>query len=206
MKMKVQGRQSGLTLVEIMIAMVLAIIVMGAVITIFVTTVKSSTENIRMVHLNQELRFLVGLMSDELKRAGYSANPGNDVFRNTLNWDAASNCLRYAYDADGDGVLANDENLAFQAWPADAPDRVRWGQGVTSTTCADGVWEDITNPETALIEGFTITSVSATVASVEVDTIEVSITGSVGLIPGTATRTVTESIRVRNDGLMATGS
>jgi Tfp pilus assembly protein PilW len=133
MTMNVHHKQLGLTLVEIMIAMVLGILLMGAVITIFTTTVKSSVENIRMVHLNQELRMLMGLISDELKRAGYSGDPNNHDFRNALNWDPGSNCLRYAYDVNGDGTLdPNDESFAFQYLPDAAI--IRWGRGVTSET------------------------------------------------------------------------
>jgi len=209
--MKAHGAQSGLTLVEIMIAMVLGILVMGAVITIFVTTVKSSSENIRMVHLNQELRFLMGLMSDELKRAGYSGQPADPAlprdpaFREALNWDPGSNCLRYAYDVNGDGVFEpNNESFAFQWWPLDAPDHLRWGQGVTSNTCGGGVWQEITHPATAQIDDFNIPEdFCASSGSVAVHTIPVSITGSVGLVPGRATRTVEESIRVRNDRMTA---
>lgn len=208
--MKAHSKQSGLTLVEIMIALVLGIIVMGAVITIFVTTVKSSSENIRMVHLNQELRFLMGLMSDELKRAGYSgptgdpALPRDPAFREALNWDPDYNCLRYAYDVNGNGIFEeNDESFAFQWWPLDAPDHIRWGQGVTSDTCGGGVWQEITHPATAEIDDFDITEVCASSGSVAVHTIRVSITGSVGLVPGRATRTVEESIRVRNDRMTA---
>ena len=208
--MKAHSKQSGLTLVEIMIALVLGIIVMGAVITIFVTTVKSSSENIRMVHLNQELRFLMGLMSDELKRAGYSEQPADlalprdPAFREALNWDPDYNCLRYAYDVNGNGSFEpNNESFAFQWWPLDAPDHIRWGQGVTSDTCGGGVWQEITHPATAEIDGFDIDDVCSPSVDVAVHTIRVSLTGSVGLVPGRATRTVEESIRVRNDRMTA---
>jgi Tfp pilus assembly protein PilW len=200
MTMKVHQKQFGLTLIEIMIALVLGILLMGAVITIFITTVKSSSENIRMVHLNQELRLLMGLMSDELKRAGYSGAPDNRDFMDALNWDLGSNCLRYAYDVNGDGILQpNDESFAFQYVTDSA--LVRWGRGVTAVDCTDGDWNPISNPATAQIDDFTITDIVATALTVEVHTLEVSITGSVRLVPGRATRTISETIRVRNDSV-----
>ena len=61
------NKQTGITLIELIIAMILGIFVSGAIITIFITNVKAATENIKMIHLNQDLRTVMGFVSDEIK-------------------------------------------------------------------------------------------------------------------------------------------
>ena len=189
----------GLTLIELLIAMVLGIFVVGGIITVFVTNVKSSSENIRMIHLNQELRFVMGFISDELKRSGYSGNSANADFIDELNWDPASFCLKYAYDVDGDGILQTaSESFAFQ-YVADT-EVIRWGSGVTTDNCNNGNWQPLSSSDNARILAFNVDyqPVLAT-PTVTLEVYEVSVTGQINLVPGTATRTMEETIRVRND-------
>lgn len=199
-----KSAHKGLTLIELLIAMVLGILVSGAIITVFVTNVKSSSESIRMIHLNQELRFVMGFISDELKRAGYSGSATNSDFSNSLSWDATTACLKYAYDVDGDGVLQiASESFAFQY---DASEEiVRWGSGVTTDTCSNGNWQPLTSPNNAKLISFEVDANDSVLVTptLRLDVYEISFTGTTDLVPGTATRTIRETIRVRNDHLIS---
>lgn len=183
-----------------MIAMLVGLIVSAGVIAIFVSNVKSSSENVRMIRLNQELRGVMSFISDELKRAGYSGDPaisGTD-FIDDANWDAASSCLRYSYDEDNDGIQQADERFGFKL----LVDEIHWGTNQVDdlTDCTQGNWQAISDNNIATINTFTApkTEVVAS-ATVNVNQVIVTLTGQIALQPGTASRTITEMIRVRND-------
>ncbi len=192
--MQLANKQSGITLIEMMIAMILGLLVTGTILTIFVSNVKSSVENTRMIHLNQELRTVVGFMADELKRAGYSADPTISDFIDGWNTSTAG-CVLYAYDVNGDGALdvSGAENFGFRL----NNQEIKWG--TDADACSD-ITQPITDVNTARISTFTLTpSTITTSGSVQVRHLEVVIVGETDLNPDTASRRIEETIRVRNE-------
>jgi len=104
--------QGGLTLIEMMIAMVLGLFVTAVIITVFSTNVRSNTENIKMIRLNQELRGVMTLMVDEIKKHGYSIDPTDNSYMKQLGYDTVNNCLNYSYDSDiSDGSFDPTKDL-----------------------------------------------------------------------------------------------
>jgi prepilin peptidase dependent protein B len=191
--MNTQKQQSGITLIELMIAIVLGILVSGAVITIFITNVQSATENIKMVRLNQELRTVMGFVSDEIKRTGYSASSDEDYM---AAWDTSTaNCVIYSYDqnADGSAYAAATDRLGFRL----SGGVVSWGQNVTS--CAAGNWQPLTETGVANISAVAITPNPIVAGSLNINQIELTITGEITLNSNTVQRQITETIRVRNE-------
>lgn len=190
------NKQIGITLIEMMIAMVLGLLVTGIIVTIFISNVKSSSENIKMIHLNQELRTVMNFMADDLKRAGYSADPDSSAFMDELD-TATANCILYAYDVDGNGILGANERFGFK-FNANA---INWAQNRTAKTCTSGTWTALTDANTTAITAFTITSfpIPTTSTTIDIHHIDISITGQISLNPGTASRTINETIRVRNE-------
>jgi prepilin peptidase dependent protein B len=188
-------RQQGLTLIEMMIAMLIGIIISGAVITIFISNIKAATDTMKMTRLNQELRGVMTLISDEIKRAGYSADATISAFNNDFSYVSASNCLRYSYDEDGNGAQDNDERFGFQLNAS----AMRWSNNVTTTNCSNGDWENITDTAIATITAFTVASAAIPAGTVNINQVEVRLTGQVDLTPNDATRTITEIVRVRNE-------
>jgi len=193
--MTLSRKQSGITLIELMVAMILGLLVSGAIITIFITNVKSATENIKMIHLNQELRAVIGFMSDEIKRAGYSASSDEGYMG---AWSTATaGCIIYAYDQNGDGsaYAAGTDRLGFKLDNG----IIKWGKSVTSCTLPAANWQPLTDTGIANITVFTITAPLIVAGTLNIRQITVTITGETTLKPGTATRTITETIRVRNE-------
>ncbi|MDH5357843.1 MAG: prepilin-type N-terminal cleavage/methylation domain-containing protein [Gammaproteobacteria bacterium] len=193
--MKSISKQTGITLIEMMIAMVLGLIVTGSIIAIFVSNVKSTSENVKMLHLNQELRVVMGFISNEIKRAGYSGDPTNTAFMTDFNYDAGNNCIRYSYDADGDGIQDANERFGFRL----TANTIQWSSDVTSGTCTNGIWQSLTDTSTASITAFTIVSSDIASGTVTIKQLDVTLIGEIALNPGTASRTITETIRVRNE-------
>lgn len=191
MTMKIK-KQSGMTLIEMMIAMLIGLLVTGAVIAIFISNVKSSSENIKMIHLNQELRTVMGFMSDEIKRSGYSADATVASFIDYFN-TATANCVLYSYDVNGDGVQTTNEKFGFRL----NGNTIQWGSNVVCGANAN--WQNLTSPNIANITVFSIVPTDLPAGTIIIKQLVITMTGVTTLNPGTASRTITETIRVRNE-------
>ncbi|PWK92847.1 PilW family protein [Fulvimonas soli] len=71
-------RQSGLTLIELMVAMVLGLIVAAGIVTVFLSTSNSNRAQTQMARLQEEGRFAVTQLKDDLRMANgqYCTNSG----------------------------------------------------------------------------------------------------------------------------------
>jgi len=208
-------KQTGLTLIEMMIAMVLGLFVTAVIISVFSTNVRSSTENLKMIRLNQELRGTMTFMIDELNRAGYSSFPVTSTFMNDLSnndFIVSPNCIRYSYDEDGDSIQDADERFGFQR----VGNTIKWAKDFTSSDCSTSSTtpDDITDPNLAFIttlnfdisgsintDGTSSDSAAFTATSgVSIYDIAITLTGTTGL-PHSADprRTVEETVRIRNE-------
>jgi type II secretory pathway component PulJ len=208
-------KQTGLTLIEMMIALVLGLFIVGVIITVFSTNVRSSTENIKMIRLNQELRGVMTMMVDELKRAGYSNEPTVTAFMDELNF--TTTCARYSYDEDdsaspGDTAPDTDERFGFRL----NSNTIEWARNATGTGCTGGDWTEITDTDLASITtldfdiagsvntlGTTGSDTFTTTSGVSVYEVTITLTGTTDL-PHSADandprRTMTETVRIRNE-------
>ena len=185
-------KQAGLTLIEMMIAMLIGLLVTGSIISVFISNVKSSSENVRMIQLNQELRTVMTFISDEIKRSGYSADPTIITFIDDFN-TATANCVLYSYDVNGNGVQTTNEKFGFRL----NGDTIEWGSNVACGANAN--WQDLTEVNIADISAFTIVPSNIPAGGIFIKQLVITITGDTTLFPGTASRTVTETIRVRNE-------
>jgi Tfp pilus assembly protein PilW len=110
----------GMSLIEMMIALVAGLIVIGAVLTFTVATVRAYNENIRSTRLTQDLRTGMNLAVREIRRSGYDAASVNRIFSTTSPSSftslsavqAATGCVIYRYDrgvgAIGDAPAATE--------------------------------------------------------------------------------------------------
>lgn len=112
------NEQRGLTLIEILIALLLGIILIGATITVYIITIRGSADTIRAARLNHDLDSALLLMVNDIRRAGYwggavaGADSRNNPFMaattNVLIYDTdgddEGDCILYTYDANGSGI------------------------------------------------------------------------------------------------------
>ena len=95
---------AGFTLIEMMVAIVLGMLVVGAVLAFIVSLVRANSETVLSTRLNQELRATMALISNDVRRArglmdpiaavgkgGVVANPYSTIDLSTAN------CMRYSY-------------------------------------------------------------------------------------------------------------
>jgi len=154
-----QLRQAGFTLVEMMVAIVAGLIVIGAALGFTISTVRAYSENIRSTRFSQELRTGMNLVVRELRRSGYdgastgrvSTDSNTTQFRDLAT--PGTGCIVYEYDRGG--ALGNA--------PEDADKRaIRLSnnklqvRSSAATDCSgdDTVWSDLTDPRVINITDF----------------------------------------------------
>lgn len=191
-------KQKGFTLIEIMIALMLGLIVIGGALSIYISTIRSSSDVVKSARLNYDLDSVMQLMDNDIKRAGYwgGAVTKSDTRLNpfttlttTINIRTLANptvdpgpnagdCILYSYDADEDGNVDDnndvddvddiDEHYGFKldrgaVW-------IRYS-GATTASCADGLWERITDENEVLITNlqfsFLATAAQAAIADTQ---------------------------------------
>jgi len=169
-------KQKGFTLIEIMIALMLGLIVIGGAISIYISTIRSSTDITNSARLNYDLDSVMQLMVNDIRRAGFwggavaGSNSNNRDTVNCANPDLLGNpftcgaaniqipvasCILYTYDADGDGLLAGDtEYYGFKL--QDGNIRIWTDNAVdASGDCTANGWQTITDENKVNITNLT---------------------------------------------------
>lgn len=161
-------RQAGYTLIEIMIAMVLAIGSLTAVSSLVGYGIGVNGNLINSARLNEELGNVYALLVSDLRRAGYSgstvamvtdpdANPSPfnaSITVGQFAGEVANSCILFSYDSNDNGVVDNvapDENFGY---------RLRNGAVEirrNSATCIDNGWEDLTDTDVVNVTSLTFT-------------------------------------------------
>ncbi|WP_036251455.1 PilW family protein [Methylobacter sp. BBA5.1] len=182
-------KQSGYTLIEIMIALLLGLIIVAATITIYINTIRGGTDIIRSARLNHDLESALTIMTNDIKRAGYwndakinnwhvaYVNNGNNPVNNPNPFTAdatnlniiGGNCILYSYDADKNGNVGEKEFYGFRFRNNTLEIRLK---GLNTTDCNndDDEWQGfIVNDQlniTDLQFSFTAMAAQAAVANV----------------------------------------
>ena len=199
------ARQTGFSLVELMVAMSLSLVLFGGLLNAYVATVKSSGELMTGAHLDNELHKLLDMMARDLRRAGTHGDPVSLITGATnpfgmdtpgaYSGEAANSCLTFSYDWDSDGVLdtaSPDERYGFRL--KDSVVQARTG----GLDCATDSWDDVTDGNTYNITGLQFTPTTSAADNMNVR--EINITLSAELVSDPAiVRSISKVVRVRND-------
>lgn len=104
-------RSDGFSLVELMVALVLGLIVTGAVIALVVAIIHANRQTLQSTRLNQELRATLAVIANDLRRARavddpltIAMRPGGNPYQavRASMLSADDGCIVYGYDADED--------------------------------------------------------------------------------------------------------
>lgn len=115
-------RQRGLTLVELMVALVLGLVVIGAVVNLFLTNRQTYRTTENLARMQENLRFAFELMARDVREAGATAC-GATNFANVLNGTPAT----WSWQGESLTAYAPGETL-----PSPAPSNVAAGSPVLS--------------------------------------------------------------------------
>ena len=157
-------KQAGMSIVEIMVGSLVGLIILSGVLTLYVSTVKSSADTLKAAKLNQELNAAMGIMSKDIRRAGfwnaaaigvvnpYTATAKNIDIRTSVNTDASTNvrgCIVYTYDRDADGTVPSVSSTHYYGFKLmDNTLYMRNGTTAFSADCStpSTSWLPITDP------------------------------------------------------------
>ncbi len=211
--------QRGMTLIEVMIAMVISLLVIGAMVAVMANTLGAGSYTIETTRLQQEMRTAMQLITRDLRRANFHADATDCYAMVDCNPDdskikiveADGNCVQYFFDLDAD----NDYDAgAFQLITRNSVNIVQVSQD-NDDNCGDdwGVENDVTDPEIVNVTALTIGDESYTeVISAAADTHQIGkirLTMTAQLrntrrgIP--VTKTIEDLIYVRNNVLCPGG-
>lgn len=147
--------QRGLSLIELMVSIVIGLIVVLGAIQVYVTTARGGVDSTRSNRLTQDLRAVLGIMMDDVRRAGHMADPTalatNPFTVAGTDLVVAADCIRYSYDATWNGGAANvvDAGTDFAGFRY-AGNAVQFMVSTTNNTtanCGDALgWENVTDP------------------------------------------------------------
>lgn len=153
-----RAKVAGLSMIELMIAITLGLIVIGAVVTFAVSTIRSYSDNIRSTRLTQDLRNSMNLIVRELRRAGADSTSVSRVLTDSnpsafTTMTVTGSCVSYEYDrgiggAGGPSAAAEKRAIRLNAGAVQIS-----GAG----DCAAGgtAWVDVSDPAIVEITKFT---------------------------------------------------
>jgi type II secretory pathway component PulJ len=106
---------AGFTLIEMMVAIVLGMLVVGAVLAFIFSLVRANSETVLSTRLNQELRGTMAMIAMDVRRARGMADPIAAVGQNgsvsnpyqVIAIPVSQDCIRYSYSEDTSGTTTN---------------------------------------------------------------------------------------------------
>jgi len=194
-------RVAGFTLIELMVALVVGLVVIGAVLALIVSIMRANQQTIQATRLTQELRATAELINNEVRRSRgvddplsvaklAAGNPFKDV-------TVGASCILYAYEG---GVGGN-----FRAIRLDGGKVVVVSAATRAAAGCGTGGVDLTS-ENVVIDNLTFTAPGAPPVD-RVRRIEMTITGRLANPAsdmGTITRTITQSIFIPSVGVGST--
>jgi prepilin peptidase dependent protein B len=115
-----KSKSLGFSLIELMIALAIGLVVVGAVLAFTLSSVTTNSEYIQSTRLSQELRNSMDFVSRELRRAGYDQNNATYVARSTAAVPVISPFGRIFTTADANGTGTATDSCVIYAYDRDA--------------------------------------------------------------------------------------
>ena len=201
MNNKIRAHARGFSLVELMVALVVGLIVVGAVLALVASIMKSNRQTLQSTRLNQELRATVAVIANDLRRArsvtdplttAKTGNPYSDVDT------ATAKCVRYAYAG---GVGGNYRVIVLPTSGVNANKVVLSSANAVQTCDAAKAGSRLSSDQVAITALTFSPSTTTAVARKSTRRFDITITGN--LIDqdaelSTVSRTISQSVYVRS--------
>ena len=143
-------KQSGFTLIELMIGMAVGLIVLSGALYLYLQIFRASQTTLASTQLNRELGILVDTMSGEIRRHGYFATSGANPYQasSSAGISISGSCILYGYDVNADGVQNDNEFRGFKF------DLQKLWFARTATAACDSAtgWEEFSSTDSILVE------------------------------------------------------
>ena len=158
------NHQRGASLIEAMVGITIGLVIMSGVVALSAQISRTGLDSLKLTRLNQELRTIVDVMSNDIQRAGHvelwTGGTSIDDITNVVDIIddfgvisiPDSSCIIYQYDLDQDGV--KDETFGFRYVNADNTLDMR-NDSDDATNCIGDTWQQI-NSDNVEITAFTV--------------------------------------------------
>lgn len=221
-------KQSGASLMEVIIAMTISLVVTAAMIAMMSNTLGTTARIIKMTKLTDDMRVAMQMMSRDVRRSSYNANSmlcyanedcATDTSGLTVAGDVvisdSNDCFTFLTDRDHDGDSTENAAGGFRRVTSGDIGVIEMWTGDNTPDCdsdagTDG-WVEITDPENMDIFAFTVDdnlSYTQLIKDDGVDTlsqkirkIRMDMQGRL-VLDNTIVRRVEDVINVRNDLLL----
>jgi len=134
---------AGFTLIEVVIAMLISLVIMGGAYTVFSSYQKNTTIQTNVSDAQQTLRAAMDYVVRDVRMAGYNPDPDStvtfgidDIHFKTLDGDLVSS-IQFSWDKNGDGKFEEEWNGEANIQPEEA-ERVEYSL-VNNATITAGV-------------------------------------------------------------------
>ena len=188
--------QSGSTLIELLISLVIGLIIAASMLGMYVTSTANSSQVLKTSKLNQELTTLMTVMVNDIRRAGFwnggiDAVPGDNPFTSEESPDqtvlriiddvvsntpqgflGSGECILFAYDygvGGGNGTVESEEIQGFRLNGTTVEILNDPGSAAHEDDCTIGTWETLTDSQTIAIDTLTFSLADATCLNTSVD-------------------------------------
>lgn len=182
------NKQSGFSLIELMVSIAISIFLLGAIFSFFVGNLSTQKNTIKELSLNRELRLSTDLFTSELRRAGYYPAP-SATFPTTAQISAvttaginpSNSCILFsAYnllatptlEASGFRYISGTRTINGVADTAVNVLQIRIDATGKCNATSDDInstkWEDITDPTVIKINSFSVQSDSNDPAKINI--------------------------------------
>jgi prepilin peptidase dependent protein B len=215
------SKSNGITLIELMVALVINALIFIFLIGIFANNLTNYNLSLNTNRLNQQLEEIMQIMTSDIRRAGYWANESADIATNTntnpfqnasSGTDIAvggspNTCLTFTYDHNKNGTLpgtsttTDDERYGYRLNGTNIQTRP-WGATFNCSATASS-WENM-NDSSITITALTFTINSSTVTTgpgaqaITERSVDITLTGKLTATPS-ITKTLTQHVRINND-------
>jgi prepilin peptidase dependent protein B len=199
-------KQSGFSLVELMVSMAITLFLMLGITAFFSTSTRATADNIKTTRVNSVTRSAMELMSREITRAGYWHDSGQHIGASYANpfstvevaqHKQPGDCILFGYDANKNGTLDDTEFRGFRLNGS----IIEMKTSGAAWQCDKGTWQVLT-PGMITMDAlrFTLTtqSVPADIKQVVSRKVQIQLSGSYKA-DRTVRQALDELVTIRND-------
>jgi type II secretory pathway component PulJ len=209
-----RGRQRGLGLIELMVAITLGLFILAGILLMYSEMVRSHAAVLKTAHLQQTLWSLLTVIAEDVRRAGYWSRAELTVGGTAVDRYAPihitddGGCILYSYDEDKDDAdgmpdAADQQGFRIEGGGVQIKTSDAVCGATTCTDCGSGNWFLLTDPQGIRITALSFTAdehayaLAGGTRAIVAREIGITLEGEIAGDPGVHQR-VTTSVGVRN--------
>jgi len=179
-----KNSKAGFTFVEILICLLLGSLLLSMIIGFYITNVSGSTKTLQMSRLRTDLQALVGVIENDIRRAGYGGEQfmvGLDQSKmiDSIN-SSTQKCIVYSYNYNDATTPTTSHVMGFRY--SINSKSIQFGRKVNrqaSNCLTEGYWVNLTDPDFLKITALSFIETSNTnpASQITLRSIKINITG-----------------------------